>query len=104
MRAEVLTAASFWVAMTEVSPKAATAKNIDRLRRGRPSVTVPGTRASIHLPDRAGLAWYAGIGAMAAIDLIEWPIALVVAGTHFVENHSHSRDMQELAEGIDSGA
>lgn len=41
---------------------------------------------------------------MAAIDLIEWPLALLVAGTHFIENHSHNRDIQELAEGIDAGA
>ncbi len=41
---------------------------------------------------------------MAAVELIEWPVALLVAGTHFVENHSHSRDVQELAEGIESGS
>lgn len=83
---------------------AKTRRNISRLKRGGPSVNVPGTATKINLPDRSGLLWYAGIGAMAAAELIEWPIALLVAGTHFIENHSRSRDIQELAEGVDAGA
>jgi len=81
-----------------------TGSNIKRLRRGAPSLTLPGTGTKITMPDRAGLAWYAGIGAMAAFELIEWPVALIIAGTHFIEHHAHSRDIQELAEGIESGA
>ncbi len=79
-------------------------QNIKRLRRGPPSATVPGTQAKINLPDRAGLVWYAGIATMTALELIEWPVALVIAGTHFIESHSRNRDVQELAEGIESGA
>ena len=75
---------------------------MDRLRHP-PSVAVPGTGSRINLPDRPALAWYAGLGAMAALELIEWPFALVVAGTHFLENHSRSREIQELAEGIEAG-
>lgn len=41
---------------------------------------------------------------MAAAELIEWPVALLVGATHSIENHSHSRDIQELAEGVDAGA
>jgi hypothetical protein len=84
--------------------EAAQHASIVRLREGRPSVTLPGTRTKINLPDRQAVLWYAGITAMAAIDLIEWPVALLVAGTHFIENHAHNRDIQELAEGIESGA
>jgi hypothetical protein len=79
-------------------------KNIARRRRRAPSVTLPGTATKINLPDRAGLAWYVGIGAMAAFELIEWPVALLVASTHFIENHSHNRDIEELAEGFEAGA
>lgn len=74
-------------------------------RRHRPpSIRVPGTETNVTLPDRAGLAWYAGIGAMAAVELIEWPVALIIAGTHFLENNSRNRDLDELAEGIEAGA
>jgi hypothetical protein len=77
---------------------------VRKLRHNAPSVTLPGTGTKIMLPDRPGLLWYAGVTAMAAVELIEWPIALLVAGTHFIEHHSHSRDIRELTEGIDAGA
>jgi hypothetical protein len=67
-------------------------------------VTVPFTSAKINLPDGPGLAWYGGVGAMAAAELIEWPVALLVAGTHFIENHARNRDIEELADGISAGA
>ncbi len=79
-------------------------QNVDRLRRGGPSVSLPGSDIKVNLPGRGGLVWYAGIGAMAALEVIEWPIAVVISATHFIENHSHSRDVQELADGIESGA
>jgi len=79
-------------------------QEIQRIRRGPPSVRLPLIGTKVNLPDRAGLLWYAGIGGMAAVEIVEWPIALIIAGTHFVANHSHSRDVQELAEGIDAGA
>lgn len=66
-------------------------------------MTVPGTRTQINLPDRKGWAWHAGMGALAAVDVVQWPVALLIAGTHFIESHSRSRDVQELAEGIDAG-
>jgi hypothetical protein len=69
-----------------------------------PSVTLPGSDTKINLPDRSGLAWYAGLGVMAAVELIEWPVAVIVAGTHFIQNHAHQRDIQELAEGIQASA
>lgn len=36
-------------------------------------MTLLGTDTKVNLPDRAGLLWSAGIGAMAAAELIEWP-------------------------------
>lgn len=79
-----------------------TRENLRRLRNP-PSVRVPGLGRVI-LPDKGGLLWYAGLGTMTAVELIEWPIAALVAGTHFIENHSHNRAISELAEGIDAGA
>lgn len=78
-------------------------RNLEQLRHP-PSVSVPGTNLRINLPDRPALAWYAGIAGMAALEWIEWPVALLVTGTHFIENHTHNRNIQELAEGIEAGA
>ena len=87
---------------SEMSARRTTQHNIRRARR--PSVTLPFTDTKINLPDAPALAWYAGMGAMAAAELVEWPVALLIAGTHFIENHSHSRDIEELADGISAGA
>ncbi len=79
-------------------------KQVNRLARDTPSVKLPVTGTKVNLPGRGGLAWYAGIGAMAAVELVEWPVALLIAGTHFIERHTHNRDLQELAEGVDADA
>jgi hypothetical protein len=77
-------------------------QRIAAMRDGPPSVRLP-LLGNVNLPDRGGLLWYAGLGAMAAAEFIEWPVAVVVAGTHFVGNHARSRDAQELAEGLEAG-
>ncbi len=85
-----------------MSPKRPTQHNVRRARR--PSVTLPVTDTKIRLPDAPALAWYAGIGVMAAAELVEWPVALLIAGTHFIEHNSRNRDIEELADGISAGA
>jgi len=52
---------------------------------------------------RVRLAWYGGIGAMAAINLIEWPVALVVAASHYIQDHSNDQLADELVGGADAG-
>jgi len=73
-----------------------TSEKVDRLRRGPASVKLPGTTTNINLPDRGGLL-------MAAAGLVEWPITLLLAGTHFGENHSHSAICRRRGR-IDEGA
>jgi hypothetical protein len=55
-----------------------TSAEIQKLR-SRPSVRLPAL-GRMNLPDKPGLLWYAGIGSMAAMELIEWPVAALVAG------------------------
>lgn len=55
-------------------------------------------------PTRASVAWYAGLSAMAATGLLEWPLAAIVAAGHLVEENSRSQAVEELAEGVESGA
>ena len=77
-------------------------RNVERLRHPA-SVTLPVAGTTVNLPDRAALAWYAGLAGMAAVELVEWPFALAVAGTHLLANHAHRRDVQQLVEGIEAG-
>ncbi len=51
----------------------------------------------------ARVAWYAGLGAMAAFELIEWPLALIIGVTHAIETNSRDQVVEELASGVDAG-
>jgi len=49
-------------------------------------------------------AFYAGLGVMVFLDLIDWPVALAVGVGHAVAVRAHSRALKEFAEGIEAGA
>ncbi|MBV8160456.1 MAG: hypothetical protein JO265_05995 [Acidimicrobiia bacterium] len=68
-------------------------------------VRVPIVNFTISLPSPAPkLAYYAGLGAMAALEFIEWPVALVIAAGHEVATRTRNPDVEEAAEGVESGA
>jgi hypothetical protein len=41
---------------------------------------------------------------MAVLEVIEWPIALVIAAGHEISHRARTRALRELAEGIEAGA
>lgn len=53
-------------------------------------------------PER--LAWYGGLAVMAILEIIEWPLALVIAAGHELSHRARARALRELAEGIEAGA
>jgi hypothetical protein len=57
---------------------------------------------SVEVPRRL-LPYYIGLGAMAVLDVIEWPLALLIAAGHTVASQAHNKALRELAEGIESG-
>jgi hypothetical protein len=63
-------------------------------------------RSGLHVAQSRGpehLAWYAGITVMALFEVIEWPVALVIAVGHEIAHRSRSKALRELAEGIEAG-
>ena len=50
------------------------------------------------------VAWYVGLAVMAVFELIEWPVALIIAAGHEVAHRSRSRAIRKLAEGIEAAA
>ncbi len=50
------------------------------------------------------LAWYLGLGLMAVFDVIEWPLAIVIAVGHEIAHRARTEALRELAEGIEAGA
>jgi hypothetical protein len=61
----------------------------------------PPKRVRLTLPEPQHLAFYAGIGAMAVLGIMEWPVAAaLVAGYTFV-NTQHNKVLQSLGEALE---
>jgi hypothetical protein len=52
-----------------------------------PAVNIPVAGVRIPLPDRQSMLYYAGLGAMTAFEVIDWPVALVVAAGYSLATH-----------------
>jgi len=60
-----------------------------------PAVTLP-VAGRVPLPSGQDLAYYGGLGAMTALELIEWPITVAVAaGYALVTNERRRADRQQ---------
>jgi hypothetical protein len=71
-----------------------TAKGGHRIR-----MTAEGTR--LETPPVEHLAFYAGVGAMAAAEIIEWPVALVITTGHILMGLTKRPALKELGEAFD---
>lgn len=45
-------------------------------------------------PDR--LVYYVGLGVLAAFEVIEWPVALVIAAGHLLADNAHDQVLRGL--------
>jgi hypothetical protein len=48
------------------------------------------------------LAWYAGLTLMVLFEVIEWPVALVIAVGHDIAHRARNKALRALAEGIEA--
>ena len=80
--------------------------NLTRLApRGKPQMARQRWVTQTALTDRTDprLTWYLGLGFMAALEVIEWPVAIVVAVGHELTYRARTRALLELAKGIEAG-
>jgi membrane protein required for beta-lactamase induction len=67
-----------------------------------PSVSPPPPRSiSLTLPAAEHLAFYAGIGAMAALGMMEWPVVAALVVGHTLVNTQHNKVLQSLGEALE---
>jgi hypothetical protein len=82
------------------SPTAAAEK---ALGRNRLVISLPVIR-EVRLPSAPHVAWYAGVAALALIEVIEWPVAcIIVVGKALADNH-HSAVLKEFGDALESEA
>jgi len=56
---------------------------------------------SIRLPEPQRLAYYTTIGALGVLGVLEWPVALVLAGGHALASGQHNRAVQQFGEALE---
>jgi hypothetical protein len=65
------------------------------------TVTLDVFGARLELPPPEQLAFLAGVGVLAALEIIEWPVALVVAVGHQLAHSHHGRVLREFGEALE---
>jgi hypothetical protein len=64
------------------------------------AVQVP-VLGSVLLPPPEKLAYYVGLGLLAVLEVVEWPIALVIGTGHVLADQQHWRLGQGLGEALE---
>jgi hypothetical protein len=62
------------------------------------------TEVHLQLPPPDKLAFYAGLAAVAALGVIDWPVAVLTGLGHMLTDDRHNRTLRALGEALDSVA
>lgn len=55
----------------------------------------------VEIPRPEALAYYTGLAALAAFELIDWPVAVVIAAGHLLASNHHNKILEELGEAME---
>lgn len=74
---------------------------VERIREGETfAVNLP-IFGQVMVPRPDQLAYYGGLAALAALELIDWPVAVVIVAGHVLANNHHNRILEELGEAME---
>jgi hypothetical protein len=89
--------------MVEKKTRRATSQRdaVEHIREGETFfVNVP-VVGKLEIPRPEQLAYYGGLAALAAFELIDWPVAVVIAAGHILAANHHNRLLEELGEAME---
>ncbi|GLW06427.1 hypothetical protein Misp01_15570 [Microtetraspora sp. NBRC 13810] len=78
-----------------------TARTSARRAPRRPSVHVP-VLGSLAMPEPDRLAFYAVLGALGVLGVVEWPVVLVVGVGHILSDQHFSTALQQAGEAAEA--
>ena len=55
----------------------------------------------VMLPPPQHLAWYAGLGLLVALEMIEWPVALVLSVGKALADNRHNKALEDFGEALE---
>ena len=72
---------------------------LNAIERNTVRVVVPALGA-VELPSTDTLAWLAGLATIAALGVLEWPVAAVIGVGHVLAHQHHLRLLKDFGEGL----
>jgi hypothetical protein len=79
-------------------PGRAAARRVDEVEHTAIDLPLLGT---VRLPRPEHLAYYGAVGVLAALEVIEWPVAVLIATGHALAHRQHNRTIHELGEALE---
>ncbi len=74
---------------------------VQKIREGETfAVNLP-VVGQFEIPRPEQLAYFGGLAALAALELIDWPVALVIAAGHLMASNHHNKILEELGEAME---
>jgi hypothetical protein len=64
------------------------------------TVTLPDNLGTVRLPEPERLAFYGGITALAAVGILDWPVAVVLGIGHLLAEDHHHKVLCEFGEAL----
>lgn len=58
----------------------------------------------VTLPGRDHLVWYAGLATFAALEIVDWPVALLMAAAKALSDSHHHELLREFGAALETGA
>jgi hypothetical protein len=87
--------------MADESSRATQRRAVQRIKDAQGySLTLPAL-GSVRIPRPEQLAYFGALAALAALEVIEWPIALAIGAGHALAQSSHNRVAQEIGEALE---
>jgi hypothetical protein len=89
--------------MADVSSQPASHRSaVERVRAAESFVVALPVVGRVRIPRPDQLAYFGGLAALAALEIIDWPVALIIASGHVLANQHHNRVAEELGEAIEA--
>lgn len=87
--------------MAEKSHSTSHRDAVERIRKAHGfAVNLP-VVGRVRIPRPEQVAYFGALGVLAAVEIIDWPIALAIAAGHVLVNNEHSRVAQEIGEALE---
>jgi hypothetical protein len=88
--------------MAEKSHRTSTHRSaVERVREAEGFAMDLPVLGRVRIPHPEQLAYYGALAALAAVEIIDWPIALAIAAGHVLAENQHSRIARELGDALE---